>query len=305
MSAADKDAEEIYNACKGLGTREEVITNIICHRNSQQRQEIAVAYKTNYGEDIIKTMESELSGDYLNIIKSLLMKPRDYDATLLHTALHKLNTDETVLTEVIASRPPHVLKLVKDRYKQLFNEDLEEKVSKECSGDYKKYLISLLQCNRSVNENPDIADCEAKAKQLYEAGEKKRGTDEEVFGKIILNASQAELKEIEISYITNYGHSLMKAIDSEFSGDEKSLLKAVFLSILRPCEYIARRINKAISGLGTDEDMLIRQLVFRDGIRMDHVRYFYKAIFNKDMVEEIADDVSGDFGECCKIISSQ
>ena len=47
----------------GWGTDEKAIINILGHRNAIQRKQIRQAYEELYQEDLIKRLESELSGD--------------------------------------------------------------------------------------------------------------------------------------------------------------------------------------------------------------------------------------------------
>lgn len=49
----------------GLGTDEQIIIKILAHRNAEQRKLIREAYAAAYGEDLLKDLEKELSGDFL------------------------------------------------------------------------------------------------------------------------------------------------------------------------------------------------------------------------------------------------
>lgn len=48
----------------GWGSDEKAIIAILGHRNAAQRQQIRQAYQDIYQEDLIKRLESELSGDF-------------------------------------------------------------------------------------------------------------------------------------------------------------------------------------------------------------------------------------------------
>ena len=63
---------------------------------------------------------------------------------------------------------------------------------------------------------------------------------------------------ISREYHKKYNKSLMKVIDSEFSGDIKKLIKTVLYANISPSEYFATRINIAVKGLGTNEKILKR-----------------------------------------------
>lgn len=49
----------------GLGTDEAAVIKILAHRNGAQRKLIREAYAAVNGEDLLKDLEKELSGDFL------------------------------------------------------------------------------------------------------------------------------------------------------------------------------------------------------------------------------------------------
>lgn len=48
----------------GWGTDEKSVIAILAHRDAAQRRQIRLAYEERYNEDLIKRLESELSGDF-------------------------------------------------------------------------------------------------------------------------------------------------------------------------------------------------------------------------------------------------
>ena len=92
-----------------------------------------------------------------------------------------------------------------------------------------------------------------------------------------------------------YGNSLMKAIESEFSGDIKKLIKTVFYANISPSEYFATRVRDAVKGLGTNEKILNRVIVTRNEIDIKLIKQYYKLLYQRDMVEDIKSDTSGDY----------
>ena len=292
---AQKDAEDLRKAMKGFGTDEAALIKICANRTNSQRQQIKAAYKATFGRDLISDLKSELHGKFEDAMIALFADPIEYDADQLREAMKGLGTNEDTLIEIIASRPPHILKAVKDRYQQKYQRDLETDVKKETSGTLQHLLIALLQCNRSVNSSPNVARCAEIAQEIHQAGEAKIGTDESVFNKYFCTLSPMELACVAQQYHKLTGHTILQAIDKEFSGDSKKALRTIVYATLSPSEYFATRINDAIKGWGTKDHLLIRILITRDEIDMPQIKQYYKQLFGKDMVQAVKSDISGDY----------
>ena len=295
MSTPDKDAETLRNAMKGMGTDEAAIIKVIANRNNAQRQKIKSAYKTAYGRDLIDDLKSELKGNFEDAVVALFEPPVEYDVDQLRKAMKGAGTDEDTLIEIIASRPNWLLKQIKDKYQEKYKKSLEDAIAGEVGGDLKRLLTSLLQCNRSENAHPNDADCQKKAKELFDAGEGKWGTDESVFNKIFTLSSPMELALISRHYHKLSGKTILEAIKKEFSGDMQKLLTTIVYAIISPSEYFATRVNKAIKGWGTNDNLLIRVLVTRDEIDMPQIKQYYKQLYGKDMLADIKSDCGGDY----------
>jgi len=66
---------------------------------------------------------------------------------------------------------------------------LEESIISETSGHLKRLLVALLQANRPEGNTIDRRKARNDAKALFEAGEKKFGTDESRFNVILCSRS--------------------------------------------------------------------------------------------------------------------
>ena len=82
---------------------------------------------------------------------------------------------------------------------------------------------------------------------------------------------------------------------NNFKGDTKELLKDILYALVSTSEYFATRIKKAIEGFGTDNKTLIRILITRCEVDMNYIKKYYKQLFNKEMIEDIKSDISGDY----------
>ena len=292
---AQKDAEDLRNAMKGFGTDEAALIKICANRSNAQRQQIKAAYKATYGRDLIADLKSELHGKFEDAMVALFSEPIEYDADELRAAMKGAGTNEDTLIEIIASRQQHVLAAVKAKYQEKYKRNLEDDVKSETHGTLQHLLISLLQCSRSTNPNPDPVRCAQIAQEIYQAGEAKLGTDESVFNKYFCTLSPMELACVSQQYHKLSGNTILQAIDKEFSGDSKKALRTIVYATLSPSEYFATRVNDAIKGWGTKDHLLIRILITRDEIDMPQIKQYYKQLFGKDMVQAVKSDISGDY----------
>jgi annexin A7/11 len=292
---AQADADALKKAFKGIGCDKKAIIDITVNRTNAQRQQIKEAYKASFGRDLIKDLKSELHGHLEDCVVALFTDPIEYDADELRAAMKGLGTNEDTLIEIIASRPPHVLKAVIDKFKEKYNKDLEANVKSETSGTLRKLLIALLQCSRSTNQNPNQAQCAEIAQEIYKAGEKKLGTDESIFNKYFCTLSPHELAAVSREYHKLTGHTILQAIDKEFHGDPKKTLRTIVYATLSPSEYFATRVKDAIKGLGTKDHLLIRVLVSRSEIDMPQIKQYYRQLYGKDMIADVKSDISGEY----------
>ena len=293
MSQAD--AEALRKAMEGFGTDEMALIKICANRNNAQRQQIRAAYKSLYGRDLIADLKSELHGKFEDAMIALFTEPIEYDADQLREGMKGLGTNEDTLIEIIGSRSPAQLRAIRQKYKEKYNRDLEQDIKKETHGTLEHLLVSLLQGNRSTNYNVNQGQAQKIAKEIFDAGEAKLGTDESVFNKYFCSLSPNELVAVAQNYHKLTGHTILDAIDKEFHGDSKKALRTIVYATLSPSEYFATRVNDAIKGWGTKDHLLIRILITRDEIDMPTIKQYYKQLYGKDMVEAIKSDISGDY----------
>ena len=289
------DAEVLRKAMEGWGTDEATLIKVIANRTNSQRQAIKAQYKATYGRDLVEDLKKECSGKLEDAFVALFTDPVEYDADTLRDAMKGAGTNEDTLIEIITSRSPHQMQAVKACYQKKYSRDLEADVKSETSGTLQKILITLLQGKRSTNPNPNQAQCQAIAKEIFNAGEAKLGTDESVFNKYFGTLSPHELACVAQHYHKLTGHTILDAIDKEMHGDSKKAYRTIVYATLSPSEYFATRVNEAIKGIGTKDRLLMRVLITRDEVDMPTIKQYYKQLYGKDMVEAVKNDISGDY----------
>uniref|UniRef100_A0A0A9VZC1 Annexin-B9 n=1 Tax=Lygus hesperus TaxID=30085 RepID=A0A0A9VZC1_LYGHE len=287
---AKKDAENIHGAKKGQD-----YIDILCHRSNIQRLEIAKAYKTFYGEDMIGRLKNKTSGNFEKLLVALSTPLPSFYAKELHDAMAGAGTTESTLIEILATLSNFGIKAVKQSYKDLYGKSLEHDITNDTSGHFRKLLVSLAQGNRDENTHVTTDAAEEDARQLLEAGVERWGTDESVFNSILVSRSYKHLEQVFLHYASLAEHTVEEAIHKEFSGDIKDGLLAIVKCVRNKSDYFAERLHKSMKGLGTDDKTLIRIVVARSEIDLGSIRSAFKARFDDTLGNWIHDDTSGDY----------
>ncbi|XP_034407747.1 annexin A11a isoform X2 [Cyclopterus lumpus] len=290
-----RDAEVLRKAMKGFGTDEQAIIELLGSRSNRQRVPLLRAYKTAYGKDLIKDLHSELSGDFRKLVMATLKTPTELDASELHFAIKGAGTDEACLIEILSSRSNAEIKEINRIFKQEYKKSLEDAISGDTSGHFRRLLISLAQGNRDERPNVDISLAKQDAQALYAAGENKLGTDESKFNAILCARSKPHLKAVFLQYQQMSGRDIEKSINREMSGDLESGMLAVVKCIKNTNAYFAERLYKAMKGAGTKDTTLIRIMVSRSEVDMLDIRQEYVKNYGKSLYTHISGDTSGDY----------
>ncbi|XP_073321001.1 annexin A5b [Pagrus major] len=290
---ASADADALYKSMKGLGTDEDAILQLLTARSNSQRQEIKVTYKTLFGKDLVDDLKGELGGKFETLIVGLMTPPLAYDVTLLRNAIKGAGTDEKVLVEVLASRTCQQVKEIVAAYRQEYDDDLEEDVCGDTSGHFKRLLVILLQANRQ--KGIQEGNIESDAQVLFQAGEKKFGTDEQTFVTVLGNRSAEHLRKVFDAYMKLSGYEMEESIKRETSGPLRDLLLAVVKCARSVPAYFAETLYYAMKGLGTDDETLIRVMVSRSEVDMMDIRTDFRRMFPCSLFSMIKGDTGGDY----------
>uniref|UniRef100_A0A8C7R3Y4 Annexin n=1 Tax=Oncorhynchus mykiss TaxID=8022 RepID=A0A8C7R3Y4_ONCMY len=275
---ANQDAETLYKAMKGLGTDEDSIMKLLTSRSNSQRQQIKAAYKTLHGKDLVGDLQGELGGKFETLVVALMTPPILYDVTSLRNAIKGAGTDEKVLIEILSSRTAQQIKDITAAYRQEFNKNLEEDVTGDTSGHFRRLLVILLQVRgqRSGEHRSGIYRC---------------------VGQRSVRAKSLDTYSFQVfaAYMKLAGYEMEESIQRETSGGLRDLLLAVVKCARSVPAYFAETLYYSMSGAGTDDQTLIRVMVSRSEVDMLDIRADYRRLFAKSLHSAIQGDTSGDY----------
>ncbi|KAM3957154.1 annexin B10 isoform 4-T4 [Aphomia sociella] len=293
---AHEDAVALREAMKGFGTDEDTIVQILTSRSNAQRQAISQAFTHEFGRDIIEDLKSELGGHFEDVIVALMLPPEEYLCKELHHCMEGLGTDEHALIEILCTRTKREIAAIVEAYERLYNRPLAEHMCSETSGDFRRLLTLIVTGARDEEAGVDAGRAQEAAQALYDAGEAKWGTDEEVFNKILAHESFAQLRQIFEEYKNISGRTIEQAIKAELDGELKEAMSAIVECVENAAAWFAQRIKKAIEGLGTEDKTLIRIIVARSEIDLGGIKAEYEKIYDKTLSSDIEQgETSGDY----------
>uniref|UniRef100_A0A3B4AKJ2 Annexin n=1 Tax=Periophthalmus magnuspinnatus TaxID=409849 RepID=A0A3B4AKJ2_9GOBI len=291
----EQDVQKLREAMKGTGTNESAIIEVLAHRTIAQRQRIKEAYKQSVGKELADDLSSELSGNFRSVVLGLLMLAPVYDAYELKHAMKGAGTEEACLIDILASRSNEEIRTINAFYKKEYGKTLEDDVCGDTSGMFQRVLVSLLTAGRDEGDNVDEALAVQDAKEIFEAGEARWGTDEVKFLTVLCVRNRKHLLRVFDEYKKISGREIEESIKREMSG----CLEEVFLAIVKCMRskpaFFAERLYKSMKGLGTTDSVLIRIMVARAEIDMLDIKAEFQKMYSKTLYSFIKGDTSGDY----------
>ncbi|CAL9776930.1 unnamed protein product [Musa acuminata subsp. burmannicoides] len=292
-SPAD-DCEQLHKAFQGWGTNEGLIISVLAHRPAAHRREIRRAYAEIYGEDLLKTLDKELTRDFERAVLLWVLDAAERDAVLANEVVRKWSPGNRVLIEIAVARTADELFAAKRAYQARFKRSLEEDVAAHTNGDFRKLLVPLVSSYRYEGSEVNTSLAKSEAKMLHEKIKGKDYNHEEVI-RILTTRSKAQLLATFNDYKNQFGNPINKDLKSDPKNEFLSVLRAIIRCITCPERYLEKVIRLAINKMGTDEGSLTRVITTRAEVDMKQIKELYYKRNSVTLYRAVKKDTTGDY----------
>ncbi|KAE8682488.1 Annexin-like protein RJ4 [Hibiscus syriacus] len=146
---AHSEATILNHEIHGTGFNQEEVIRIVSSRSRAQLNATFNVYKDIYGRSITKAFPG---GDYFPTLRTVIRCIRDPQkcfAKMLRASINTAATDKDTLSRVIITRAEKDLTTIKELYLKRNNVSVDEAVGRDCSGDYKDFILTLLGADQS------------------------------------------------------------------------------------------------------------------------------------------------------------
>ncbi|XP_074631034.1 uncharacterized protein LOC141889596 isoform X6 [Acropora palmata] len=176
------------------------------------------------------------------------------------------------------------------------SKEIIENEHKSLEAEYKEFKRQSMSVDtpefhgtlKPANNIDPGKDAEALRKALQGSG-----SDKDAVVAILGTRTNKQRQDIAASYQEKYSKNLADDLKSEFSGKIEEAI--VSLMMLPEC-YDAVSLHDAMSGFGTDEQVLIEILSSRSYEEIQKIRTAYSAVYSgKDVVKKVKEDTGGEF----------
>ncbi|XP_047147693.1 annexin-like protein RJ4 [Vigna umbellata] len=289
-----EDAESLRKAVKGWGADGKAIISILGHRNGAQRTQIREAYQNLFQEDLIKRLESELSGDFERAMYRWILEPAEREALLANIALKRDEKGYQVIVEISCVLSPEELFAVRRAYHNRFKRSMEEDVAANTTGHLRQLLVGLVSSFRYGGSEINARLAQSEADALHEAIKNKNKSNEEII-RILTTRSKTQLVATFNRYRDDHGIAITKKLSDEGSDEFHMAANLAISCINDHKKYYEKVLRNAMESVGSDEEALTRVIVTRAEKDLKEIKDVYYKRNSVHLEHVVANETSGDY----------
>ncbi|TKX20689.1 annexin-like protein 2 [Elsinoe australis] len=229
-------AQDVFNldkAISGLGTKENVLNDVLLGRSNADINAIKQAYQQTYRRSLESDVKGDLSMKTERLFTMVLSARRNEESTpvipqqtdqdvqeLYRATEGKSGTDQITVCSIISSKSDGQLRAIAHAYKAKYHRSLEEVLKKEFSGHMEDALLFML--NSAVDKAKHDAD-------LLEDTMKGMGTkDDLLVNRLVrIHWDRQRMSQAKAAYKHFYKQDLVRRIEGETRGDYERLMVAL------------------------------------------------------------------------------
>ncbi|CAF0978722.1 unnamed protein product [Rotaria magnacalcarata] len=259
---SDLDCNHLYILLTNSHIEEVSIIKILCNRSIDQRLEIRDRYKQLFRQNLGDALEKIKDDALSKLLRILLLSAVDRDCFELRRILKTATVDENILAEILFSRPSQHMQTVRNRYKKLFKNTLEQDLITDRDTSAKKLFLSIMQVDRPEHNYIDEDTVLKDARELSETGTVWKQS-QSPFIALLCNRSNEQLKNIFAAYQQFAKIDIEQAIQIHTEGDLTRILMAIVRIIRNRPRFFAFELKRSFKGTATNNDNLNRIIVSR------------------------------------------
>eukprot|EP00053_Salpingoeca_punica_P007886 m.71673 g.71673 ORF g.71673 m.71673 type:complete len:317 (+) comp14374_c0_seq3:59-1009(+) len=145
---AATDAHALFEAGTAhWGTDESEFNRVLLTNSRAQLKVICEEYSKINEEDLDRSIKKEMSGTAQKAFRAIVGTARDapaYFAARLYEAMEGAGTNDFDLIRIVVTRSEIDMNDIKHAFYNMYAKTLEQFISGDCSGDYKKMLLALI-----------------------------------------------------------------------------------------------------------------------------------------------------------------
>jgi hypothetical protein len=197
---------------------------------------------------------------------------------------------------IVAGRSNKEMDHLKKRYFELYTKDLGQVIAAEIKRNFEFLIMNCIQASEEEYDESVHNDSKLKddIHDLYKMGQAKLGCDEKGIFKMLCNAPPEYLKELNLAYADEHGITLLHSMQQELKGYAEDAAEFLIGMKIKPYEEVAKLIQKASKGIGTNEKLLSATLVRYQMILKD-VLLAHIELYGKTLSDRVKEETGRDY----------
>ena len=278
---AANSAHSINNAVTGLGTDEAAVFNNLEGKDRDQITRLRQAYQDQYGTDLGERLREDLNSDEMHRASSAMNGQDAANAAgNINQAVSGFGTDEEAVFNNLEGRDRDQIARTRQAYQDQYGVDLGDRLRDDLNGQEMTRASSAMNGRDAANS----ADTIANAVRGW-------GTDEDAIYRSLEGKTPDEISRMRQAYRDQYGVDVAERLRGDLNSRE--MQRASNSLNGREATGRAAGLNEAMSGWGTDEAGVFRNLEGRTREEISAIRQSYQDMYGTDLASALRSELSG------------